>query len=243
MSARFTWLGHSTFRVETPGGKVLLIDPWVANNPACPSDEKEFDRIDLMLCTHGHYDHIGDAAPLAKQYKPQVVGIFELCHWLERRGVENLNPMNKGGSLTFDGITVTMVHADHSCGITDDDGRIIYGGEAAGFVVALEDETVFYHAGDTAVFGDMKLIAELYKPTLALLPIGDRFVMSPREATYACYLLGCSEIIPMHHGTFPLLTGTPQEFVSLTRHIVGIEVVVLEPGGCYVMSGAESGLG
>lgn len=243
MSAGFTWLGHSTFRIDTPGGKVILIDPWVANNPACPDSEKEFDRMDLMLCTHGHYDHIGDAVPLAIQHKPAVVGIFELGHWLARRGVENIYPMNKGGTLQYDGIGITMVHADHSCGLMEEDGSIGYGGEPCGFVVTLEDRTVFYHAGDTAVFGDMRIIADIYKPTLAMLPIGDRFTMSPREAALACELLGCDSVIPMHHGTFDLLTGKPEELRRFTRHMSALNIVELEPGQSYVLSGAESGLG
>jgi L-ascorbate metabolism protein UlaG (beta-lactamase superfamily) len=180
-----------------------------------------------MLCTHGHFDHIGDAVTVAKAAQPTVVGIFELCSWMERKGVKNTAPMNKGGSMRLGEITVTMVHADHSCGITEDDGSIVYGGEAVGYVITFENGFRLYHAGDTAVFGDMKLIGDLYKPDLALLPVGDRFVMSPREAALAARLLGVSAVVPMHFGTFPLLTGTPE---ALQAESPELQVVTLTPG-------------
>jgi L-ascorbate metabolism protein UlaG (beta-lactamase superfamily) len=215
----------------------------VQSNPACPDSEKEFDQIDYMLCTHGHYDHIQDAVVLAKKYKPKVIAILELCKWLENKGVENLVPMNLGGTFEVDGIAITMVRADHSCGIIEPDGNLTYGGHACGYVVTLENHTAFYHAGDTAVFSDMKLIAEIYRPALAMLPIGDRFTMSPREAVYACQLLGCNNVIPMHHDTFDSLTGTPQEFRALSRYLVGMNIIDLLPGQSHVLSGAEHGLG
>jgi len=222
-----TWLGHSTFKVTSVDGKTLLIDPWLAGNPRCPEGEKTQSDVDLMLCTHGHFDHIGDAVATAKAASPTVVGIFELCSWMERKGVRNTEPMNKGGSVRIGDITVTMVHADHSCGITEDDGSIVYGGEAVGYVIEFENGFRLYHAGDTAVFGDMKLIGDLYRPDLAMLPIGDRFVMSPREAALAARLLGVSTVIPMHFGTFPLLTGTPD---ALRAESPELHVVDLEPG-------------
>jgi len=222
-----TWLGHSTFLVKSAEGKLLLIDPWVAGNPMCPDDQKQIAALDLMLCTHGHFDHIGDAVTIAKATTPTVVGIFELCHWLEGKGVSTTSPMNKGGSQSIGNITITMVHADHSCGISEEDGSIVYGGEAVGYVITFENGFRLYHAGDTAVFGDMKLIGDLYKPDLALLPIGDRFVMSPREAALASRLLGVSTVIPMHYGTFPLLTGTPQ---ALQEERPDLEIISLQPG-------------
>jgi L-ascorbate metabolism protein UlaG (beta-lactamase superfamily) len=160
------------------------------------------------------------------------VGIYETVSWLNSKGIENAAPMNKGGTIALAGsstITVTMVHADHSCGITGDDGELIYGGEAVGYVIKFENGYCIYHAGDTAVFGDMALIAELYSPDLCVLPIGDRFVMSPREAAKACKLLGAKMVVPMHFGTFPLLTGTPQEFARLVAD-QGVEVPTLKPG-------------
>jgi L-ascorbate metabolism protein UlaG (beta-lactamase superfamily) len=228
-SIHVTWLGHSTFKLETPEGKTVLIDPWVMGNPACPESAKKFEKIDLMLCTHGHFDHIGDAVTLAKRYKPNVVGIFELCGWLEKKGVENTSPMNKGGTQIVEGISVTMVHADHSCGITEDDGSIVYGGEPCGYVLEFPNGMKLYHAGDTNVFGDMHIIRELYAPEIALLPIGDHFTMGPREVAYACNLLRPRIVIPMHFGTFPLLKGTPADLEKVADDL-GIHVLELKPG-------------
>jgi L-ascorbate metabolism protein UlaG (beta-lactamase superfamily) len=226
---KLTWLGHATFKITTPSGKVVLIDPWVMGNPACPDAQKKFSRLDIMLITHGHFDHIGDAVVLAREHKPQIVAIYETCAWLESKGVENTLAMNKGGTQKVGELEVTMVHAVHSCGILDD-GKIIYGGEACGYVVRLPGGLTLYHAGDTTVFGDMKLIAELYKPDLACLPIGDLFTMSPREASLAIRLLDVRHVIPMHYGTFPPLTGTPAALKDLTLDISGLEIHDLKPG-------------
>ena len=225
---RFTWLGHATFRVDTAGGKTIVIDPWVSGNPKTPDHLKQFDKIDVMLCTHGHFDHIGDAIELAKKHDPTVVGIFELCAWLGKKGVQRTSPMNKGGTQQIGDIKVTMVNAQHSCGI-DDDGQIVYGGEACGYVVELENGFRFYHAGDTNVFGDMKIIHELYAPKLALIPIGDHFTMGPREAAYACSLLKPEAVIPMHFGTFPVLTGSIEKLRELTKDM-SLEIVGMHPG-------------
>jgi L-ascorbate metabolism protein UlaG (beta-lactamase superfamily) len=223
---QLTWLGHSTFRVETPGGRTILIDPWVMGNPKCPEAEKKVKKVDVLLCTHGHFDHIGDAVEIAKQHNPVVVGIFELCAWMEKKGAKQTAPMNKGGTQTVGDIKVTMVHADHSCGISDGD-QIVYGGEACGYVIEFSNGVKLYHAGDTAVFGDMAIIRELYAPDIAMLPIGDHFVMSPREAAYACSLLKAKTVIPMHFGTFPVLTGTPE---ALRKLVNGLEIVEMMPG-------------
>ena len=226
----FTWLGHATFRVMTPGGKIVLIDPWVHGNPACPEQWKSIDRCDLMLVTHAHFDHIGDSIAIAQKTGAKVVGIVELLSWLGKKGVPEgqLAPMNKGGTQRFGDISVTMVHADHSCGITDGD-QILYGGEAVGYVVTLENGFRFYHAGDTNVFGDMALIHELYQPELVMIPIGDHFTMSPVEAAKAAQLLRAKHIIPMHFGTFPILSGTPRRLQELTADS-GCTVHELKPG-------------
>jgi L-ascorbate metabolism protein UlaG (beta-lactamase superfamily) len=225
---KLTWLGHSTFKIETPAGHIVLIDPWVSGNPSTPADMKKFDTVDALLCTHGHFDHIGDAVDLAKQHNPLVVGIFELCTWMEKKGAKRTSPMNKGGSQMVLDMSVTMVHAQHSCGITDGD-QIVYGGEAAGYVIQFENGLKIYHSGDTNVFGDMRLIHELYHPDIAMIPIGDRFTMGAREAAYACELLRPKSVVPMHFGTFPMLTGTAAEFKRQAAD-VGVEVVEMYPG-------------
>ena len=227
---QLTYLGHSTFHLVTPGGQRLLIDPWVQHNPRCPEGNKAVGPLDKVLITHGHYDHIQDGVEILKATNAQAIAVFETASWLGTKGIKNAAPMNKGGTLAADGLKITMVHADHSCGITDGD-LIIYGGEPGGYIIELENGYKLYHAGDTAVFGDMKLIAEIYKPDIALLPIGDRFVMSPTEAAYACRLLGVPQVIPMHYATFPLLTGTPNAFKSALSDLnVHTEVLVMEPG-------------
>ncbi len=223
---KLTWLGHATFRVETPGGKTVIIDPWVMGNPMCPETEKNIQKVDVMLVTHGHGDHIGDAVEIGKRLKPSVVGIPELARWLGKKGVPNIAEMNKGGTQTLGDIKVTMVHADHSCGIQDGD-ELVYGGEACGYVVQFANGLKIYHAGDTNVFGDMAIIRELYAPDIAMLPIGDHYTMGPREAAYACNLLKPKTVIPMHFGTFPVLTGTAAE---LRRLAPAVEVADLKPG-------------
>ncbi|MBI1926408.1 metal-dependent hydrolase [Candidatus Poribacteria bacterium] len=225
---QLTWLGHSTFKIGCEG-QTVLIDPWVMNNQVCPKHLQTFDKIDTMLITHGHADHIGDAVELAKKHSPKVVAIVEVCSWLGSKGVKNTCPMNKGGTQTVNGLKVTMVHANHSNGLSGDGGTIIYGGEPAGYVIEFSNGYKIYHAGDTNVFGDMRIIGEIYQPNLALLPIGDHFTMGPREAAYASQLLNVPAIIPMHYGTFPVLTGTPEALRQLTKE-QSVEIVELKPG-------------
>lgn len=222
------WLGHGTFQLRLDSGEVILLDAWTESNPSYPASHK-ISKLDLMLITHGHFDHVHDAVPLAKKFSPHVVAIYETCHWLETQGVQNLHPMNKGGSQKIGPVTVTMTHAVHSCGILDD-GKIIYGGEAAGYVLQFPDGRSLYFSGDTNVFSDMQLIEQLYKPELAMLPIGDLYTMSPKEAAAACRLLKSRKVIPMHFGTFPALTGTPKRLAELLSDFPQTEVWELEPG-------------
>ena len=225
---RITWLGHSTFLLRTPGGKRLLFDPWLVDNPACPESMKKPPKPDLILVTHGHSDHMGDLVSVARDSGAPVVGIFELCDWLRRKGIANVLPMNKGGSYEVAGLKITMTDARHSSGYVEN-GQMVYLGEAAGYLVRLEDRMTVYFAGDTSLFGDMKLIGEMYRPDMAFLPIGDRFTMDPREAAKACELLGVRMVVPMHWGTFPLLTGTP---AALKKHLepTGVQVLELKAG-------------
>ena len=223
-----TWLGHSTFIVRTPGGKRILFDPWLAGNPSCPESLKKPPAVDLILVSHGHIDHMDDLVLCARDSGAPVVAIFELCEWLGRKGIQNVAPMNKGGSQAIAGLRITMTDARHSSGYVDN-GQMIYMGEAAGFVLRLEDGRTMYYAGDTCLFGDMRLIGELYKPEIAFLPIGDRFTMDPVAAARACEFLGVRQVVPMHWGTFPLLTGAPAELKMLVAP-QGVEVLELTPG-------------
>ena len=225
-----TWLGHNTFKLVTRGAKTVLLDPWVEGNPACPKELRTFDKLDVMTISHGHGDHMADAVTLGKKFKPTVVCNYEIHVFLQRKGVGTTSPMNKGGSQEVAGLKFTMVHAVHSSGI-EDGGQIIYGGEPCGFVITLEDGTRIYHAGDTGVHSDMALIGELYAPEVALLPIGDLYTMSPREAAVAARMLKPRYIVPCHYGTFPVLSGTPDQLrEELAKQNVTAEVVALRPG-------------
>lgn len=228
VSVRF--IGHSTFMLGSPEGKFLLIDPWVSSNPSYPGESGDLEKLDLVLITHGHGDHMPEAVDIAVRHHAPVVCNFEIAQWLAGKKIDDLVvAMNKGGTVEIEGLKVTMVDAKHSSSITEDDGSIIYAGEAAGYVVEFENGYRVYHAGDTCVFGDMRLIGEIYRPDLALLPIGDHFTMGPLEASYACRLLGVGKVIPMHYSTFPVLTGTPEKFKEMVADL-DIEVIVLSPG-------------
>jgi len=227
---RITYFGHSTFSLTTSSGQVALIDPWVTTNPFCPEALKKVARLDAIFLTHAHTDHMGDLVALAKQHKPKIAASFETCLWIGSKGFEQETcPMNKGGSQKIGDFEITMTHAFHSNSI-DDDGVRHYGGEPAGYIIRMPGGFKVYHAGDTALFGDMKLIGELYKPDLAMLPIGDRFTMGPREAAYAIRLLGVKHVVPMHYATFPFLTGTAEELRKETKKIKGLKIHALKPG-------------
>ena len=225
MGVPLTWLGHASFRLDSPGGKRIYVDPWLTGNPKCPEAEREPERVDLIALTHGHGDHVGDTVALWEKFKPPVIAVVELRGWLERQGVESgfgQNP-NKGGTVDLGGVKVTFTDANHSS--SADDGT--YLGEPAGIVLELEDGFTLYFAGDTNVFGDMALIRRIYAPEVAVLPIGGHFTMAPPEAAVALELLGVKRCVPCHYGTFPLLKGTPEELAKLAP---GVELITPEPG-------------
>ena len=223
-----TWLGHSTFILRTPGGTRVILDPWVATNPSCPEDAKQVGELNLVLVTHGHFDHTADVVSIARSTNAQVVAPFELSVIFQQRGLKNVVGMNPGGTLKAHGLSITMVPAVHSSSI-EEDGKNVYAGLATGYVIGFEDGLVAYYAGDTSIFSDMKLIGELYRPALAFLPIGDLFTMGPEQAAAACDLLGVKQVMPMHWGTFPALTGTPGRLRELVAS-KGVDVLDLKPG-------------
>jgi L-ascorbate metabolism protein UlaG (beta-lactamase superfamily) len=226
---QITFLGHAAFKLVSPQGVVILIDPFLKNNPKTPAAFKEIEKADLILPTHGHGDHLGDTISIAQKTNATVVAMAELAGYLTKKGVKNAIRMNKGGTYTAKGIRITMVNALHSSSVTDGE-QLIYAGEPVGFIIRFENGFTVYHAGDTAVFTDMKIIGEIYRPELAFLPIGSHFTMDPVEAAYACKLIQPKYVVPMHFGTWPVLTGTPEEFARLLKDQPGAKLIVMNPG-------------
>lgn len=235
--ARATFLGHSVFRIDTPGGKTIYIDPWLGN-PKAPAAAKNVDRADLILVTHGHADHVGQTVELAKKTNARLLTIAELGTYFGTQGVAtgNIIRMNKGGTATAipgTPIKVTLIRADHSSVVTYTDPNtkvtsLTPGGEAVGYIIHLENGLRILHAGDTALYGDMELFGRRYKPDVAMLPIGDHFTMGPEDAAEAARLWGVKTVIPMHYGTFPVLTGTVEAFKAALSP--GITLKVPSPG-------------
>lgn len=224
----FTWLGHSTFLFLSPAGKRILTDPWTVGNPACPESHRRIDALDLILVSHGHEDHTGDLVQIARATGAHIISSYEIALWLESKGLQNTAPMAHGGTQTIGGLAITMVNAVHSSSVVED-GRLVYLGNPAGYVIRFEDGLTVYFAGDTALFGDMRLIGEMYRPAIAFLPIGDRFTMGPEAAARAVEMLGVRQVVPMHFGTFPFLTGTPATLRALVEPR-GVQVLELRPG-------------
>jgi L-ascorbate metabolism protein UlaG (beta-lactamase superfamily) len=224
---RVTWLGHATVLIQTPRGTNILIDPFIEHNPKYPKGFVLPGKIHFTLLTHGHGDHMADAAPVAQKHDSTVVAIYELAAFVAEQGAKQTIGMNLGGTVQLEDVAATMVEAKHSSGAQDKNGTH-YTGVAAGYVLAIADGPVLYHSGDTAVFSDMKLIRDLYHPEVAMLPIGGFYTMGPKEAAVAAQFIGPKIVLPIHFGTFPPLTGTPDQLAALLGD--AIEVARLKPG-------------
>ena len=221
------WFGHATFLLTTPGGKRIVFDPWLTGNPKAPSNVK-IDKADVICVTHGHSDHTTDVVPIARATGAPVVAVFELANYFQGKGLKDVVGMGIGGTVDVKGLKISMVSAVHTSSM-EEDGKVLYVGTATGFVVRLEDGRSLYFAGDTALFGDMRLIREQYAPEIAFLPIGGHYTMDPAGAAKAVEMLGVRQVVPMHYGTFPVLAGSPDDLKKLVEPI-GVDVLVLKPG-------------
>jgi L-ascorbate metabolism protein UlaG (beta-lactamase superfamily) len=222
-----TWFGHATFLLTTPGGARIVFDPWLTGNPKAPAGAR-IDKADVICVTHGHSDHSGDVVAVARETGAPVVAVYELANWFQSKGLKDVIGMGIGGTVEVKGLKISMTPAVHTSSI-EDGGKVHYVGLAAGFVVRMQDDRALYFAGDTALFGDMRLIRELYAPEIAFLPIGDHYTMNPVAAAKACEMLGVRQVVPMHYGTFPVLTGSPDDLKRLVEPM-GVDVLVLKPG-------------
>lgn len=251
---KLRWLGHAAFQFTTRGGKVLLIDPWLTN-PKAPKDATPA-RLDAVLITHGHSDHVGEGFELAKKFNAPVIASYELTEIAKKKGVMNVMPLNPNGSARIENVTITAVPAVHSSSYLatetlasppgssggKEGGHLIYAGAPLGFVVAEDGSPAFYHAGDTGVFSDMAMISELYSPQIALLPIGGIYTMKPAEAAIAARNLQVRTVVPMHYGTFPALAGTPEELArEMRRRGIPTTLMVLKPGQTIDLKTLASG--
>jgi L-ascorbate metabolism protein UlaG (beta-lactamase superfamily) len=226
-------LGHATFKVTTPENKVIIVDPWLSANNFIPDELKHFDDTDLFLITHGHDDHFDlEVLDIVKNGKTKIIANSIVRWYLIENNcpLSSIEPMNLGGTISLMDCTITMVNAFHTSHINQTETQARFSHNSVGFVVKLSDGATIYFAGDTCVFGDMKLIADIYQPTIAVLPIGDRYTMGPLEASHAIRLLNVKEVIPFHYGTFPQLTGTPQQLAELTKDIKGLKIHTLKAG-------------
>jgi len=230
MGATITWFGHATVRLVLPDERVIMIDPWLAENPACPSSLKKLSRCDIVVLTHGHGDHVSDMGAIIDAFDPIIVSNYDLCTVLERQLRKGrYSGMNTGGTQVVDDVGVTLTQAFHSSGFHTRD-TVIYAGMPNGAVVGVNGLAKVYHAGDTDVFGDMKLIAQLFEPKVCILPIGDFFTMGAKGAALAADMLQPSAIIPIHYRTFPVLDQSVDAFQDALSSEMKERLVVAEVG-------------
>ncbi len=218
-----TWYGHSAFMLDD--GVKVLIDPFIDDNPKCPIASDELNP-DIIAITHGHADHIGNATSIAKRTGANLIAIHEIAKYFEDKGIES-EGMNKGGTITEMNRKFRMTHALHSSGIENSDG-LVQGGDPAGFIIDMEHRV--YHAGDTCLFSDMKWMGDMYELDIALLPVGDRFTMDTQQAVKAVKWLKPDIVIPMHFGTFPILSQDPSDFNNIIKEKTEAECLILKPG-------------
>lgn len=226
-SVQAFWLGHSAFKLVSPGGTQILVDPFLSQNPTTPDEHKKQDDIDYILLTHGHADHVGDTLEIARQTGCQVISILELSELLQEHGLNEDQAVgfNKGGTIDFDDFSVTLVSANHSSSYEGD-----YAGDPGGLVISFDDDITFYHLGDTNIFYDLELYGELYEPDVIAVPMGDHFTMGPEEAAMACDLIQADYAVPAHYGTFPPLVGDPNDFKEYTEDSTDTKVLIPEAG-------------